>query len=310
MSRWSTRLLRPSTSRHRQPWRLSDAPSSSMSPERRPGAIGRTAEKARPAPVRAADDVPTFCSCARRHRLRSARLLRQPDRNSEPGQDRRRAAVQQHAHDGVAASGMTRATTRVVPFESGFLSARCSLPSTGYSSFMVGKWHLTPSNQETAARPQALQPLPLGLDVGRQHPVPPLEARATAAAPATPSSSPGRRGSRRRARCATVGAHHRHGADRARPARAGPSGHDPGRHPVAVARRQVRQHPRRSRGGDGTTTPSTSKCSVTGRSTTTAGGAVCPWPGPSFTEAGKGFGEPISTETLPTLDATGWSCIT
>ncbi len=34
--------------------------------------------------------------------------------------------------------------------------------------------------------------------------------------------------------------------------------------------------------------------------------AVCPWPGPSFTEAGKGFGEPISADTLSTLDATGW----
>ena len=34
--------------------------------------------------------------------------------------------------------------------------------------------------------------------------------------------------------------------------------------------------------------------------------AVCPWPGPSFTEAGKGFGEPIDAETLSTLDATGW----
>ena len=26
--------------------------------------------------------------------------------------------------------------------------------------------------------------------------------------------------------------------------------------------------------------------------------AVCPWPGPSFTEAGKPFGAPISAETL------------
>ena len=34
--------------------------------------------------------------------------------------------------------------------------------------------------------------------------------------------------------------------------------------------------------------------------------AVCPWPGPSFTEAGKGFGEPISADTLSTLDAPGW----
>jgi arylsulfatase len=34
--------------------------------------------------------------------------------------------------------------------------------------------------------------------------------------------------------------------------------------------------------------------------------AVCPWPGPSFTEAGKGFGEPIDASTLSQLDATGW----
>ena len=34
--------------------------------------------------------------------------------------------------------------------------------------------------------------------------------------------------------------------------------------------------------------------------------AVCPWPGPSFTEAGTGFGNPISAEKLAELDATGW----
>ncbi|HWS47897.1 MAG TPA: arylsulfatase [Acidimicrobiia bacterium] len=34
--------------------------------------------------------------------------------------------------------------------------------------------------------------------------------------------------------------------------------------------------------------------------------AVCPWPGPSFAEAGVGFGSPISAETLSKLDATGW----
>ncbi len=34
--------------------------------------------------------------------------------------------------------------------------------------------------------------------------------------------------------------------------------------------------------------------------------AVCPWPGPSFTEAGVGFGQPISAEKLTDLDATGW----
>src|SRR3954451_8577453 len=35
-------------------------------------------------------------------------------------------------------------------------------------------------------------------------------------------------------------------------------------------------------------------------------GAFCPWPGPSFAEAGVGFGQPISADTLSELDATGW----
>jgi arylsulfatase A-like enzyme len=34
--------------------------------------------------------------------------------------------------------------------------------------------------------------------------------------------------------------------------------------------------------------------------------AVCPWPGPSFAEAGKPFGTPLPAETLTELDATGW----
>jgi arylsulfatase A-like enzyme len=34
--------------------------------------------------------------------------------------------------------------------------------------------------------------------------------------------------------------------------------------------------------------------------------AVCPWPGTSFTESGKGFGEPMSAEQLTELDAKGW----
>jgi hypothetical protein len=34
--------------------------------------------------------------------------------------------------------------------------------------------------------------------------------------------------------------------------------------------------------------------------------AVCPWPGPSFAEAGKPFGAPISAETLTDLDAHHW----
>nr|WSY53131.1 arylsulfatase [Streptomyces sp. NBC_00886] len=34
--------------------------------------------------------------------------------------------------------------------------------------------------------------------------------------------------------------------------------------------------------------------------------AVCPWPGPSFTEAQQPFGTPISSETLSRLDANSW----
>jgi arylsulfatase len=34
--------------------------------------------------------------------------------------------------------------------------------------------------------------------------------------------------------------------------------------------------------------------------------AVCPWPGPSFTEAGAFFGTPIPAEKLTELDATSW----
>jgi arylsulfatase len=34
--------------------------------------------------------------------------------------------------------------------------------------------------------------------------------------------------------------------------------------------------------------------------------AVCPWPGPSFAEAGASFGEPISSQTLIELDEKGW----
>ena len=34
--------------------------------------------------------------------------------------------------------------------------------------------------------------------------------------------------------------------------------------------------------------------------------AVCPWPGPSFAEAGVGFGQPISAARLSQLDSAGW----
>ena len=48
----------------------------------------------------------------------------------------------------------------VVPMENGFLSE--ILLEQGYSTYMVGKWHLTPSNQETAVGPFDRWPLGRG----------------------------------------------------------------------------------------------------------------------------------------------------
>ena len=48
----------------------------------------------------------------------------------------------------------------VIPFENGFLSEM--LVEHGYSTFLVGKYHLTPSNQETGAGPFDRWPLGRG----------------------------------------------------------------------------------------------------------------------------------------------------
>ena len=48
----------------------------------------------------------------------------------------------------------------VMPFENGMLSE--ILLEQGYGTYMVGKWHLTPSNQETAAGPYDRWPLGRG----------------------------------------------------------------------------------------------------------------------------------------------------
>jgi arylsulfatase A-like enzyme len=50
----------------------------------------------------------------------------------------------------------------VVPFENGFLSEM--LLGHGYNTYMVGKWHLTPSNHETAAGPYDRWPLARGFE--------------------------------------------------------------------------------------------------------------------------------------------------
>ena len=50
----------------------------------------------------------------------------------------------------------------VMPFENGLLSEM--LVEQGYNTFMVGKWHLTPSHEETAAGPYTRWPLGRGFE--------------------------------------------------------------------------------------------------------------------------------------------------
>ena len=130
-------------------------------------------------------------------------------------------------------------------------------------------------------RPQALQPLPLGLDLGRQHAVPALEAGdlpRRCVRPVHRLVAAGHQGQGRGAH--PVRAHHRHGPHRPGAARDRPARHDPGRHPVAAARRQLRATPSTTPTRRATTTPSTSRCSATAPSTTTAGARSAPGPGP------------------------------
>ena len=65
-------------------------------------------------------------------------------------------------------------------------------------------------------------------------------------------------------------------------------------------------HTLRRRRGREPTTPSTSRCSATGRSTTTAGGRSARGRARRSPKPACGFGQPISAETLSELDATGW----
>ena len=156
-------------------------------------------------------------------------------------------------------------------------------------------------------RPQALQPLPVGLDVGGQHAVPAVEAGDLPRRldrPVHRLLAEGDQGQGRGPH--PVRAHHRHGADRARPARhrSRPrrSGASPSRRCTASASRTPSTTP------TPTSSHHTQYFEMLGHRAIYHDGwrAVCPWPGPSFTEAGIGFGQPISAETLSELDAKGW----
>ena len=98
-------------------------------------------------------------------------------------------------------------------------------------------------------RPQALQPLSVGLDLGREHPVPALEAGDLPRRRVRPVHrlvAAGHHGQGRGPRA--VRAHHRHGPHRAGPARHRAPRRDPRGDAVAAARRQLRGIPGRRRG--------------------------------------------------------------
>ena len=144
-------------------------------------------------------------------------------------------------------------------------------------------------------RPEALQPLPVGLDVGGQHAVPALEARDLPRRRVRPVHRllAGRHQGQGRGPHA-VRPHHRHGADGARPARRRAAGRrsaaSPSRRCTGSASRTPSTTPRRPRDHH------TQYFEMLGHRAIYHDGwrAVCPWPGPSFAEAGVGFGEPIS----------------
>ena len=81
----------------------------------------------------------------------------------------------------------------------------------------------------------------------------------------------------------------------------------PGRHPVTAARRQLRAHLRRRRRPR--RDHHTQYFEMFGHRAIYHDGwrAVCPWPGPSFAEAGVGFGQPdLRPRRSPSSTPTGW----
>ena len=90
-----------------------------------------------------------------------------------------------------------------------------------------------------------------------------------------------------------VRAHHRHGPDRPRRARDRAAADDPRRVAVTAARGELRAHLRRSGGREPAQNPVLRDDGPPLDLPRRLAGGV-PWPGPSFTEAGTGFGDPIS----------------
>lgn len=66
------------------------------------------------------------------------------------------------AHVGSNAGAATPGYDRVIPFEKGFVSE--TLREQGYSTFAVGKWHLTPKRDQTQAGPFTRWPVGRGFE--------------------------------------------------------------------------------------------------------------------------------------------------
>ena len=124
---------------------------------------------------------------ARRHRFRAARLLRQPDRHAEPGRARRRTAcgtttcTPRRCARRAGRASSPAATITATPWPASPSSppafpattATCRsrtailseiLLAQGYNTYMVGKWHLIPSSQESGAGPYDRWPLGRGFE--------------------------------------------------------------------------------------------------------------------------------------------------
>ena len=124
---------------------------------------------------------------ARRHRLRAAGLLRQPDRHAEPGRARRRTAcatttcTPRRCARRAGRASSPAATTTATPWRaspssppgspattatcrSRTASCRRSCSAQGYNTYMVGKWHLIPRSQESGAGPYDRWPLGRGFE--------------------------------------------------------------------------------------------------------------------------------------------------
>ncbi len=230
------------------------------------GGVRRLPQPHRP-PPRAAARLPARPGPARQHD-RHGDLRQRRQRRGRPHRDHQRGAVLQQRPG--AARGEPQAS-----------STRSAAPSTSTTTPGAGP---TPATRRSGAG----------------------SARPTAAAPATRSSSPGRRASRPRARSRNQYAHI---IDMV-PTVLDLLGLEP---PATI--RGVTQSPIQGVSfahalddGAAASRHHTQYFEMLGHRAIYHDGwrAVCPWPGPSFTEAGVGFGQPISAEKLSELDATGW----